>query len=191
MPMDMFMVLPSSASSPLGTVTVTADPTLDEYFRTAFAGQPVVELGSFSLGVENSTTFGGTTATGTTIGRTTFNEASFEKPVDLLSPSLYQLSARGARLDRLQVFIRKTGGDAFAPKPYLVYGFTFVLIAKIDWSVSQGDERPTERVTFLYGQLGLGYYPQKLDGTFGTLKRASWDQLMSKETVSPDVFAGV
>ena len=172
-------------------MTVTADPTLDEYFKATFGTQPVVELRSFSLGVENSTTFGSTTATGTTVGRTMFNEASFEKPVDLLSPSLYQLSARGARLDRLQVFIRQTGGDAFAPKPYLVYGFSLVFITKIDWSASDGDEQPTERVIFLYGQLGLAYYPQRPDGTFGTLKRTSWDQVTSKEAVSTEVFANV
>jgi type VI protein secretion system component Hcp len=120
-----------------------------------------------------------------------FNEASFEKQVDLLSPSLYQLSARGARLDRLQVFIRKTGLDAFAPKPYLVYGFSLVFITKIDWSAGEGDEQPTERVIFLYGQLGLAYYPQRPDGTLGTLKRTSWDQLANRDAVSTEVFANV
>ena len=188
MPIDMFMVLPSSVPSPLGTVTVTADPTLDEYFKTTFGTQPVVELRSFSLGVENTTTIGSAT-TGTTAGRTMFNEASFEKAVDLLSPSLYQVSARGARFDRLQVFIRKPGGAT--PKPYLVYGFSIVFITNIAWSASEGDEQPTERVIFQYGQLGLAYYPQRPDGTFGTLKRASWDQLASRDTVSPDVFANV
>jgi hypothetical protein len=64
MPMDVFMVLPSAAPSPLGTVPITADPTVDPYFKTTFGTQPVVELRSFSLGVENSTTFGSATATG-------------------------------------------------------------------------------------------------------------------------------
>jgi type VI secretion system secreted protein Hcp len=190
MPIDMFMVLPSSVSSGVGTVTVTADPTLDAYFKTAFGTQPVVELRSFSFGVENTTTIASAT-TGAGAGKMMFNEASIEKPVDLLSPSLYQLSAIGAHLNRLQVFIRKAGGATAVPKPYLVYGFSIVFITKIDWSASDGDELPTERVIFQYGQLGLAYYPQKLDGTLGTLKKASWDQMMNKDTVSPDVFAGV
>jgi type VI secretion system secreted protein Hcp len=190
MAIDMFMVLPSTVSSGVGTMTITADPTLDAYFKSTFGTQPVVELRSFSLGVETTTTIASAT-TGAGAGKMMFNEASFEKPVDLLSPSLYQLSARGARLDRLQVFIRKPGADTIDPRPYLVYGFSFVLLAKIDWSVSEGDAQPTEQVIFRYGQLGLAYYPQKLDGTFGTLKRASWDQLANRETVSPDVFAGV
>ena len=100
--------------------------------------------------------------------------------MDTLSPSLYLISARGAHFDKVQVFIRKTGGATPAPKPYLVYGLNMVFISKIDWSVSEGDEQPLERLTFAYGGLALGYYPQKPDGTFGTRKAAAWSQVTNQ-----------
>ena len=48
---------------------------------------------------------------------------------------------------------------------------------------------PAERVTFAYGRLALSYYPQKPDGTFGTKKTATWDQITNQEPVPAEVLA--
>jgi len=188
MPMDMFLVLQSAAAGGTAPTPVTADLTLDQYYKTTFPNMPAVEIRSFSLGVENVTTMGSATG-GLGAGKMTFNEASFEKSVDTLSPSLYQVAARGAHFDKMQVFIRKTGGATAAGKPYLMYGFNLVFITKIEWSASEGDELPFERVMFAYGSLVLAYYPQKPDGTFGTMKQSRWNQTTNNETVPVDVVA--
>ena len=188
MAFDMFLVLQSTAAGGVASTPVTADPTLDQCYKATFANMPVVEIRSFSLGVENPTTIGSATG-GAGAGRIAFKEASLEKSVDTLSPSLYQVSARGAHFDKMQVFIRRTGG-ATPGKPYLMYGFNMVFITDIDWSASEGDELPVERVTFAYGSLVLAYYPQKPDGTFGTMKQARWNQTTNTETVPIDVTTG-
>ena len=74
-------------------------------------------------------------------------------------------------------------------KPYLVYAFNMVFLSKIDWSARSDDEQPIERLTFAYGALGIGYYPQKPDGTFGTAVKASWSQVTNTEA-PPDILAG-
>ena len=186
MAIDIFMVLQSKAS---GSIPITADPTLDQYYKTTFPGSPAFEIRSFSLDVENPTTLGSATG-GAGVGKIKLNELSIEKSVDTLSPSLYKVSAVGAHFDKMQVFFRRTGGASPAPKPYLMYGFNLGFITKIDWSASEGDELPVERVTFAYGSLVLAYYPQTTDGKFLAMKMASWNQTTNNETVPIDVSTG-
>jgi type VI secretion system secreted protein Hcp len=186
MAFDMFMVLQSTATGGIASTPVTGEPTLDPYYKT-FSSSAVAEIRSFSLGVENPTTIG-STSTGAGTGKIRLEEALIEKSVDLMSPSLYQVSARGGHFDKMQVFIRRIGGTTLAPKPYLVYGFNMVFITNIDWSASEGDELPVERVTFAYGALVLGYYQQKPDGTLGTKKTASWNMVTNQEPMATDAL---
>ena len=108
--------------------------------------------------------------------------------MDTLSASLYSLSARGGHLAKMQLFLRKTGAATAAPKPYLTYGFAPVFVTSIDWAAGEGDDLPVERVTFVYGSLALGYYAQKPDGTLGTKKTATWNQLTNTEPPETDVL---
>ncbi len=186
MAIDMFMVLQSPA---VGGTPITAEATMDAYYKDRFGTSPAVEIRSFSLGVENPTTIGSTT-TGAGTGKIRLEQALIEKSVDLMSPSLYQVCARGAHIEKMQVFIRKTGGATLAPRPYLMYGFNMVFVNNIDWSASGGDELPVERVTFAYGSLVVAYYPQRPDGTFLTMKKVSWNQTTNNETVPIDVTTG-
>ena len=182
MPMDLYLILTATPQAP-----VTADPTMDQYYKTTFANQPAVEIRSFSLGVENATTIGSATG-GAGTGKIKLNELYNEKSVDTLSPSLYSLSARGGHLAKMQLFVRKTGGATSAPKPYLTYGFAPVFVTSIDWGASEGDDLPVERVTFAYGSLALGYYAQKPDGTLGAKKMATWNQVTNAEPPETDVL---
>jgi type VI secretion system secreted protein Hcp len=190
MPFDMFMVLPPTTTS---GIKLAEEPTLDQYFKGTFGTQPVVEIRSFSLDVENPTLMGSATG-GAGGGKAKLNPATIEKSVDLLSESLFKICATGSHVDKLQVFMRKAGGTT-VPKPYLVYAFDMVFVNKVEWSASEGDDLPTERVEFAYGGLALAYYSQKPDGTFATptAARTTWSQLTNTEqlTQGVDVFAGV
>ena len=121
MAIDMFLILQSPA---VPSTPVTGEPTMDAYYKT-FAPNTAVEIRSFSLGVENITTIGSTTG-GMGAGKIKLKEAYIEKSVDLLTPSLYKVSASGAHFDKMQLFIRKAGGAAPVPRPYLMYGFSIV-----------------------------------------------------------------
>jgi type VI secretion system secreted protein Hcp len=189
MAFDMFLVLPPTASS---GIRVSDEPVLDKYFA-GFANQAVVEIRSFSLDVENPMTIGSATG-GAGAGKAKLNPVVIEKSVDLLSESLFQISATGAHLDKMQVFLRKAGATT-AAKPYLVYGFGMVFVNKVEWSASEGDDLPIERVEFAYGSLSLAYYPQRPDGTFATstASRMTWNQMTNTDQLpqGADVFAGV
>jgi type VI secretion system secreted protein Hcp len=190
MAFDMFMVLPPTTPS---GIKLAEEPTLDQYFKSTFGTQPVVEIRSFSLEVENTTSIASATS-GAGAGKATFDPVVIEKSVDLLSESLYQMNTTGTHAAKMQVFMRKAG-TATAPKPYLVYGFGMVFVNKIEWSASEGDDQPIERVEFAYGSLSLAYYPQKPDGTFAatTATRITWNQMLNNDQLpqGADVFAGV
>jgi type VI secretion system secreted protein Hcp len=185
MAIDTFLALPTTA---LPSGAINAEPTLDQYFK-GFTGKRVVGIRAFSLGVENPTSIGSVSG-GAGAGKVQLKEAFIEKSVDLLSSSLYWIAARGGHLAWMQVFVRKAGGTTATGKPYLVYGFDTVFINKIEWSASEGDELPNERVTFAYGGLALGYYQEKPDGTFLTAKTTTWNQITNQEPVKQESYAG-
>jgi type VI secretion system secreted protein Hcp len=186
MAVDLFLVIPPVSGNP----PVSADPVQDQYFKTTFQTAAVAEIRQFSLGEENPTTIGSTT-TGAGAGKAMFKELVVEKAVDKLSRSLFTISVTGGHLRRMQLYVRKVGGAPTAgAKPYLVYGFDTVLVSEIDWSGSLGDEEPLERVTFAYGALAFGYYPQRPDGTFDTAVKTSWSQVMNSAPPPDPVLAG-
>ena len=182
MAVDMFLVIPPATGNP----PISADPITDQYFRTTFPNASIVEIRQFSLGAENPTTIGSAT-TGASSGKVVLNELFIEKSVDTMSRSLFAMTATGKHLAKMQLYIRKAG--AAVGKPYLAYGFNMVFLSKIDWIASSGDEQPIERLTFAYGALALGYYPQKPDGTFGTAVKTSWSQVTNTEAAS-DILVG-
>ena len=100
---------------------------------------------------------------------------------------LFALNATGGHLAKMQLFLRKAG--VAGGKPYLVYAFNMVFLSKIDWSASSEDDQPIERLTFAYGASGIGYYPQKPDGTLGAAVKTSWSQITNTEAPA-DILAG-
>ena len=174
MAVDLYLVIPPGKGNPL----ITADPVPDQYFRTAFSTAAVVEVRQFSFGTQNNASVG-SASTGAGGGKVVFNELQIEKSVDTLSRSLFTMNATGGHLARMQLYLRKAGGTD--GRPYLVYAFDMVFLSKIDWSAGSGDDEPNERLTFAYGALALGYYPQKPDGAMGTAVKASWSQVTNSE----------
>ena len=182
MAVDMYLVIPPATGNP----PISGDPVTDQYFKSAFPNATAVEIQQFSVGSENINSVSSAT-TGAGAGKATFKELLIEKSVDTMSRSLFALNATGGHLAKMQLYLRKAG--VAGGKPYLVYAFNMVFLSKIDWSASSDDEQPIERLTFAYGALGIGYYPQKPDGTFGTAVKTSWSQVTNTEA-PPDILAG-
>jgi type VI secretion system secreted protein Hcp len=186
MAVDTFLVLPSAAIGTPNVPPLVSDPISDAYFSQTYAkpGAAVVQLRSFSLGMENLVTIG-STSTGAGVGKAKFNELLVEKLVDRLSPTLLVLSASGAHFPTVQIFVRKAGAQS--GKPYLAYEFTTVFVTKLQWSGDSGDEVPVEQVTFVYGGLSLGYYPQQPDGSVGKVTKMGWSQV-TNSLITADVL---
>jgi type VI secretion system secreted protein Hcp len=172
------MVIPSA---PPNSPPLASDEVPDQYFSQNFPKAVVVPLHNFSFGTETPTVIGSQTS-GAGAGKVKLNELTVEKNVDRLSPSLFLLSAQGAHFPSLQIFVRRAGGAAQQGRPYLAYEFSLVFITRLEWSGDGGGEAPVETVTFAYGALALGYYPQKPDGSLGTLTKLGWSQVTNTAT---------
>jgi type VI secretion system secreted protein Hcp len=177
---DFFMVIPTQATGGPNPAPLASEPVQDAYFSQTFAkAAAVVQLRNFSLSAENPTTVA--SATGTGGGKVKFDPLQVEKAVDRLSPSLLVVSASGAHFPTVQIYVRKTGG-AQAGKPYLAYEFSMVFVSELQWSGESGDEAPVEQVTFAYGALTVGYYPQQPDGSLGKITKLGWSQVTNTST---------
>ena len=115
------------------------------------------------------------------------NELLIEKSVDTMSRSLFALNATGRHLAKCSCTCAKPA--SLASSHTLCTVSTWSSFPKIDWSASSGDEQPIERLTFAYGALAIGYYPQEPDGTLGTAVKSSWSQVTNSEA-QPDILAG-
>jgi type VI secretion system secreted protein Hcp len=143
---------------------------------------PSFEIKDFSFGVENPTTIGSATG-GAGAGKIKFNEFTIKKTSDQASPAFFKNCCAGAHYSSVIIEMRKAGGDAATSgRGFLRFKFDTVFTTKIDWS-GPGDEGPEESLTFVYGKLGVVYWPQNKDGTQGTSVPAGWDQVTNQDAM--------
>jgi type VI secretion system Hcp family effector len=135
------------------------------------------EIKDFSFGVENPTTIGSATG-GAGSGKIKFNEFTIKKTSDTASPFFFKNCCAGAHYKTVYIDMRKAGGAAEgAGKRFLRFRFETVFTTKIEWS-GPGDEGPEEQITFVYGKLGVVYWPQEQTGEMlQTAKIAGWNQV--------------
>jgi len=179
MPVDDFLVIPQVPPNfpPLAGETVQ-----DQYMSQTFGkAAAVIDLRAFNLSSGNPATIGAT-STGAGAGQVTFNPLVVEKVVDGTSPSLFVISAQGLHFPTIQIFVRKAGTSPQQDKPFLAYEFGTVFITELAWSEGGGEDVPIETVTFAYGALTVGYYPQKPDGSFGPPGKLGWSQITNTQT---------
>jgi type VI secretion system secreted protein Hcp len=152
--------------------------TLDDHYKAT--DLPSFEIKDFQFGVENPTTIGSATG-GAGAGKIKFNEFTIKKTTDSASSSFFKNCCAGAHYATVVVEMRKAGGDpATAGKPFLRFSFSTVFTTKIDWS-GPGDEGPEESITFVYGKLGVTYWPQTGTGASDAPKSVGWNQMTNKE----------
>lgn len=142
------------------------------------------EIKDFSFGVENVTTIGSATG-GAGSGKIKFNEFTIKKTSDSASPNFFKNCCAGAHYKEVLIEMRKAGGDAMTSgKAFLRFKFDTVFTTKIDWS-GPGDEGPEESITFVYGKLGVKYWPQSPEGSMtGTPEMAGWDQVTNTDVAT-------
>jgi len=156
MAVDMYLVIPPATGNP----PISGDPVTDQYFKGASPSATVVEIRQFSVGSENRTSVGSATTARALEGDT---EGVAHREVGGHDVSLSV---------RVECHGRASGQNAVIPaqtwrrRRQAIPGlrFQYGLLSKIDWSAGSDDEQPIERLTFAYGALGIGYYPQKPDG---------------------------
>ena len=88
----------------------------------------------------------------------------------------------GSFYDTAVVTLRKAGGKT--PLTYLKYTFGEVYVDTIQWSgASGGSDTPGESVSFTFATVKVEYWPQKKDGTAGTLKDATWNLQTNSDAI--------
>ena len=137
-------------------------------------GTAAFEIKDFSFGVENPTTIGSATG-GAGAGKAQFNELVITKHVDKASPAFFKNCVSGAHYKDVIITLRTGTGNNTTT--FLTYTFETVFITGIDTNGTNGGDIPTEKVTFVYGQLAIKYTAQNAtdSGQFG------WDQIENKE----------
>jgi type VI secretion system secreted protein Hcp len=158
---DYFLkVEPSSGDQPI------IGESLDrEYAKT-------VQLDSFSFSAENTATIGSATS-GAGAGKAQFNELTVTKAVDSTTPQFFQRLAQGRHFASLEIIARNAGatGQAAVPVRYL---FQTVFVKSQEQSGDTGNDKPTEKLTFVYGALAQAAQKQTPTGTLGTFSFGNW-----------------
>jgi type VI secretion system secreted protein Hcp len=180
MSFDAFLVIPTGSGPAISGETVT-----DKYFASAFGKAAVIALSSFDFSAENPTTIGSASG-GAGAGKAKFNELAITKKVDKSSPGLFAALATGGHFGSVQLYLRRSGADG---KPYLAYEFQLVSVTKVDWTGSDGDDAPSEAVTFVYGALQVAYKTQNPDGSLGSATKTSWSQVTNSPATTDGLTA--
>jgi len=122
-----------------------------------------IEVESFSISeaqsVSDASSTGGLVAT-----QAMFGELSIVKLIDKSSPDVNLHCAQGTSIDELELQVCvETGSKEW----YVQIKLTHVVISSVSLS-GGGMSRPTENVTFAYGQIDWDYKPIGADGAVGS-----------------------
>ena len=121
-----------------------------------------IEIEAFSWGANNSVSIGSAT-TGGGVGKAEFSDFSFTKRVDIASPKLALIAARGEHIKSAKLYIRKAGGAA-GQVDYQVYEFTTIFVTGINISGGGGGDF-SENLTLSPTKFKWEYKQQGDDGS--------------------------
>jgi type VI secretion system secreted protein Hcp len=138
---------------------------------TAAKHQGEIELFSWSMGAQNSTTI---TGSGLSAGKVKFSDISVSKPTDKSSAKLLELCCTGKHIANGVLTCSKSTGDK-NPADYLTIKLGEIHIASFQCGGSAHDEIGTESVSFAFGQIEYDYKIQGKDGTLTAAGTAKYD----------------
>ncbi len=130
-----------------------------------------IEVESFSWGVTNHVDL----ESGGGAGKASFSELSMGKRLDIASPELFLRVAQGKHFPTAELVLRSTGES---PEPFFRITLSQVFVTGSQVEASVDEDRPTESVSLVYGEIEWEYTPRNPDGTTGEPVAAGWD-LMS------------
>jgi type VI secretion system secreted protein Hcp len=119
-----------------------------------------IEIESFSWGMTNPST---TTGGGSGAGKVVMQDFHFTKKVDKSSPALMLNCATGRHIPKVELFLRKAGGD----KPVEYYKVTLedCIVSSYSTSGSSAGDRPAESLSLNFTKITFAYQVQKDDGS--------------------------
>lgn len=120
-----------------------------------------IEILSFSWGASSSGSMG--SGGGGGVGRATFTDFTFTKKVDLASPKLALIAARGEHIKTAKLTVRKAGGAA-GQVAYQVYDFQEVYVTGIHVSGTESGDF-FESLTLSPAKFKWEYKRQGQDGS--------------------------
>jgi len=128
-----------------------------------------IDVDSFSWGATQS----GSSASGggAGSGKVSFQDFHFVHKVDKASPKLFEATATGKHIPKVEFTVRKAGDKPFE---YIKITMSDVLISGFNAGGS-GDKKPTEEVTLNFAKIEFEYTPQDADGKALDKVKAGYD----------------
>jgi type VI secretion system secreted protein Hcp len=175
MALDSYLAFPQASGTPTIGDTAQTNPSLASPFPNA----GVIEVTSFELAIDNTTSIGGPGGAGA--GKTDFESLVISRVVDKASPVLFSLAAAGHVFEKVQMYVRQAGAT---PVTLVGYEFGTVVITKIDWSGTTGADALTETVTLEYGSMVMAFQPTNADGTPAPTVTGGWNRVANTDALS-------
>jgi type VI secretion system secreted protein Hcp len=127
---------------------------------------------AYSWGVSNSGSTQSGSGGGT--GKANFQDLSFTKFVDGISPSLFVACASGRRIENV-VLKGTRRGSGNTLQEYLTMKLTDVIVSSISMGGPVGGARQTENITLNFSRVELTVRKLNPDGTLGAPVTTSWN----------------
>jgi len=128
-----------------------------------------IDVESFSWGATQSGSSG--VGGGGGVGKVSFQDFHFVHNVDKASPKLFEATATGKTIPKVEFTVRKAGDKPFE---YIKITMSDVLITGFNAGGS-GDKKPTEEVTLNFAKIEFEYTPQGADGNALDKVKAGYD----------------
>ena len=109
---------------------------------------------------------------GAAAGKPNFHQLSVQKLLDLASAPLLAAVAKGSHIATGTLTIVRTGA---APETFLVLNMKDIAIASVNMAESQTENRPTETVALIFGQIDFEYTEFLPTGAKGATNSFKWN----------------
>ena len=141
-------------------------------------------LGSVSIGVKNTVSIG-TTSGGAGAGKATFKELTISKAPGKVSTDIFRKLVRGDHYQEVEIILVRSGVNTGGQIPYVMtFGLKLVMAQDLDYSVSDGDDVPEEKIVLQYGAIRVRYYKQDVAGVTTLDSEEVWSRVLNTATYS-------
>ena len=97
-------------------------------------------------------------------------------PVNKASTKLFMVCANGQYIKLAVLSVRKPG----ATREYLKWTFSEIIITSYGTTLSPGEQKPTDHISFKFKKIEIEYIETRPDGTLGPPVKAGWDVALNK-----------
>ncbi len=116
---------------------------------------------------------------GVAAGKPNFHQLSVQKLIDLASAPLLAAVAKGSHIATGTLTIVRTGA---APETFLVLNMKEIAIASVNMAESQTENRPTETIALIFGQIDFEYTEFLASGAKGATNSFKWNITTNQPT---------